>query len=243
MKRYFVMGDIHGSYRALKEVLEKVNFDYENDVLIQLGDIADGWSETFECVEELMRIKNLIAIRGNHDQWFFDWFMTGHSNKVWEMHGGKATKDSYINNFGLTDHRHKMFWTQQIPYYNTLIDGKNCLFTHGGFNRHETLEEQEDFIFAWDRDLWMAALSHSRMEYGAQLKHNFRMKDSFDKVFIGHTPVQHWGSSLPMTAANITNMDTGCAFKGTLSIMDIITGEVTQSTPSYLLYPDESGRN
>jgi hypothetical protein len=30
---------------------------------------------------------------------------------------------------------------------------KNKLFVHGGFNRHERLEEQGDLLW-WDRDLW-----------------------------------------------------------------------------------------
>ena len=30
------MGDVHGSYKALKQVLEKCNFDYEKDTLISL---------------------------------------------------------------------------------------------------------------------------------------------------------------------------------------------------------------
>ena len=36
------MGDIHGNYRGLLQCLEKSNFDYDNDKLIQLGDVVDG---------------------------------------------------------------------------------------------------------------------------------------------------------------------------------------------------------
>lgn len=71
------MGDIHGAYKALLQCLERSGFDKENDTLIQLGDIADGWSEVYECVEELLSIKNLISIRGNHDMWFKKYLETG----------------------------------------------------------------------------------------------------------------------------------------------------------------------
>ena len=40
--RTFVMGDIHGAYNALLQCLKRSGFDYENDQLIQLGDVADG---------------------------------------------------------------------------------------------------------------------------------------------------------------------------------------------------------
>lgn len=55
--RTFAMGDIHGAHKALVQCLERCNFNNEIDTLIQLGDVADGWSETYECVEELLKIK------------------------------------------------------------------------------------------------------------------------------------------------------------------------------------------
>jgi len=66
----FVVGDIHGNYKALLQVLERSGFNKEEDMLISLGDIADGWSQVSECVTELLKIKNLIVIRGNHVLWF-----------------------------------------------------------------------------------------------------------------------------------------------------------------------------
>ena len=42
MSRTFTIGDLHGRVEALKEVLQKSNFDYEHDTLIVLGDIVDG---------------------------------------------------------------------------------------------------------------------------------------------------------------------------------------------------------
>ncbi len=41
--RTFVLGDVHGAARALKQVLERSSFDYSADRLVCLGDVADGW--------------------------------------------------------------------------------------------------------------------------------------------------------------------------------------------------------
>ncbi len=60
------MGDIHGAYQALVQCIERSGLDREHDTLIQLGDITDGFSEVYECAETLLKIKNLIAIKGNH---------------------------------------------------------------------------------------------------------------------------------------------------------------------------------
>jgi len=42
MAKRYVIGDIHGAYKALIQVLNKVGFDYDNDELIGLGDVCDG---------------------------------------------------------------------------------------------------------------------------------------------------------------------------------------------------------
>lgn len=39
--RTLVMGDSHGGYRAIRQVLERAHFDFEKDTLICLGDVAD----------------------------------------------------------------------------------------------------------------------------------------------------------------------------------------------------------
>ncbi len=49
MGKTFVIGDIHGAYRALRQCLERSTFDFEKDRLICLGDVCDGWPETKAC--------------------------------------------------------------------------------------------------------------------------------------------------------------------------------------------------
>ena len=46
-----------------------------------------------------------------------------------------------------------------------------------------------------------------------------------------------------MKAINVWNVDTGAAFKGKLSAMDLETKEMFQSETVYTLYPNELGRN
>lgn len=66
MKTY-VLGDPHGGFKALKQCLKRCKFNYKKDTLICLGDIVDGWTESKQCVDELLKIKNLILVIGNHD--------------------------------------------------------------------------------------------------------------------------------------------------------------------------------
>ena len=246
--RTFVMGDIHGGYKALLQCLERSNFDYNNDTLIQLGDVADGWSEVYECVEELLKIKNLIAIRGNHDDWFREWIKTGQHPCSWNQ-GGYGTLSSYCEQYNkllwgadrqgyittLTDldvspTHVNFFLSKQQPYY---VDTQNRLFVHGGFNRHFPIDDvvynRED-ILMWDRDLWYAALSYGKIEKDDMLvRPPFKTHNKFNEIFIGHTSTENWKTDKPMISANIWNLDTGGGFKGKLTIMDVETKEYWQS--------------
>ena len=62
----YCLGDCHGGYRALVQVLERSEFNKKTDQLIILGDVVDGWPQTVETINELLTIKNIIPIMGNH---------------------------------------------------------------------------------------------------------------------------------------------------------------------------------
>lgn len=273
MSRTFVIGDLHGANRALVQVLERANFDFKNDTLVQLGDVADGWPEVAQCVDTLLKCKNLISIKGNHDDWFLEWLSRGEHPCHW-LQGGEGTLRSYcervdkqyygkmggyISDLTFIDIplEHQEFWKNQKLYF---IDSDNNLFVHGGFNRHHTLAEieiEEPFQFYWDRDLWLAALSYESSEK----KYPFKIKEELNEIYIGHTPTTNWSSydgvpregilqaigkkpiTVPMHAANIWNMDTGGGFKGKVSLMDIETKELFQSDLVSDLYVGERGRN
>ena len=254
--RTFVMGDIHGAHKALVQCLERSGFNKEIDTLIQLGDIVDGWDEVYDCVKELLSIKNLVPIKGNHDNWFLQWLNTGVNPVQWE-HGGYETLKSYcektkryffihngvksdLNPFDIPESHIDLFRFRQLNYYK---DNKNRLFIHGGFNRHLKLQDQQYNVFYWDRDLWNSAMNWERMSEYARNNYKFKTKENFSTIFLGHTSTIRWGTSKPIKAANIWNLDTGAGFKGKLTIMDVDTEEYWQSDNVYSLYNDQKGRN
>ena len=259
MSRTLVVGDLHGNFKGFKQALRRCNFNNDIDTLISLGDVVDGHSESFEVVEELLKIKNLIAVKGNHDDWFNQWIETGINPSNWQQ-GQKATGLSYLkhsrpnepwytyNKFGATQSilsndipdQHINFFANQLHYYED--NERDMLFVHGGFNRHFPLNEQGDILW-WDRDLWSQALSYESMGVGPlDKKPIFKMVDEFKEIFIGHTSTQFWKEDTPMHAANIWNLDTGGGWFGKISIMDIDTKEFWQSDDGKSLYPEFKGR-
>ncbi len=251
--RVLVMGDIHGAHRALVQCLERSGFDREQDMLIQLGDVTDSFAEVYDCVETLLQIKNLIAIKGNHDDWFTEFIRTGYHPADWTA-GGTGTAKSYLRLTGreklvkktmsgfktALDSQdippaHREFFERQQLFY---IDAENNCFVHAGFNRHLPFSRQKPEVFFWDRDLWSSALAvHTRHKPGNEGK-PFYKGTAFHEVFIGHTPTLNWNTDKPMHALNIWNLDTGAGHTGRLTVMDIRTKEYWQSDPVTELYAE-----
>jgi serine/threonine protein phosphatase 1 len=242
MKRTFVIGDIHGGLKALKQVLEKASVTKE-DTLIFLGDYVDGWSESAQVISLLIDLHNeqeCIFIKGNHDVWCEDWLRTGKAESKWLMHGGQATRDSY-DNVSEYDKRMHLHFLERMPLY--YVDASNRLFIHAGFtSMHGPEQEFYDTNFTWDRTLWEMAITMDKRIKKDSLLFPKRLK-LYHEIYIGHTPTLYYDVDIPMQGCNVWNVDTGAAFKGKLSIMNVDTKEYWQSEEVWELYKGELGRN
>jgi serine/threonine protein phosphatase 1 len=67
---YFV-GDIHGRFDELMDALDRVDFNFETDRLISVGDLVDRGDQS-EKVVGLIDQPWFYAVRGNHDQFILD---------------------------------------------------------------------------------------------------------------------------------------------------------------------------
>ena len=223
--RTFAIGDIHGAHKALLQCLERSGFDYEKDRLVVLGDIVDGWPETPQCIEELLKIENLIIVMGNHDKWVDHWFKLGATLDIWTSQGGQATVEAYRIRPDLLEKHHDFF--KQAHYY--FVDEENCLYIHGGFRPYLSIEEQSPEVLMWDRDLAIDAMR------GPVFIQKYR------EVFLGHTTTERV-SMKPVISGNVILLDQGAGWGGKLSIMNVETKEFWQSDIVKNLYPGIKGR-
>lgn len=227
--RTFAIGDIHGRHKALLEVLKKSRFDYQKDKLIILGDICDGGHDTYDVIEELLKIKNQVYILGNHDLWAMDYFHAGWSGNIWIQQGGSATLQSYgakVNENGMVVDEAEVDATYfNIPkthkdFFNT---GKlyhienNMLFIHGGIDPTKPIDFQTKQTLIWDRSIIQYAMR--------------RKVQTWDKIFIGHTTTEcvDKGCLTPIKLNNLIMLDTGAGWNGKLTIMDVNTEKYWQS--------------
>ena len=237
-----VIGDIHGGLKALVQVLERAAVQ-ATDELIFLGDYTDGWSESAQVIEYLINLsakQTCTFIKGNHDAWCEDWLRTGHADKTWIFHGGQATVKSYVNADNLTKQKHLNFFEKMRLYK---IDDQNRLFIHAGFtSMHGPQKEFHSSNFSWDRTLWEMAITLDKTIDKESVLYPKRLK-LFSEIYIGHTPTLYFNETIPMNGCNVWNIDTGAAFTGKLSVMDIGTKIFWQSDPVKNFYPGEMGRN
>jgi serine/threonine protein phosphatase 1 len=243
MKRTFAIGDIHGGLKALLQVLNKTEVT-EEDTLIFMGDYVDGWSESAQVVQFLIDLSkkiNCIFIKGNHDVWCENWLKDATDvNPSWFMHGGKETIESY-ETFSVSEKENHLQFFKNAKMYH--LDDKNRLFLHAGFtSMHGVEKETFTHKFCTDRTLWEMALV---MDKKIDLEHHLfpkRLKH-YKEIYIGHTPTTNYEKSRPMNAINVWNVDTGAAFKGKITAMNIDTKAYFQSDDLPGLYPNEKGRN
>lgn len=245
MSRTLVIGDIHGGLKAIEQVLYRAKVTLK-DTLIFLGDYVDGWSQSPEVLDFLMDLsekQNCVFIKGNHDELLLDWLQNNHEHlneEMWFKHGGKATVDAYLNVSNPTKQKHIQFLKSLQNYY---LDEQNRLFVHAGFtNMNGVKLEFFPKLLYWDRTLWEVAscldetIDKNSEWYPKRLK-------IYSEIYIGHSPISKTEKVAPLFKNSVWNLDTGAAFKGALTIMDIDSKEFWQSEVLPNLYPNELGRN
>jgi serine/threonine protein phosphatase 1 len=240
--RTIAIGDIHGGLKGLVQLLNKLEIKDE-DHLVFMGDYVDGWSEAaqvVQCLIDLSKKIDCIFIKGNHDVWCENWLKTDEVNATWYIHGGKETMESYANFTAEEKNEHILFFENLKMYH---LDNENRLFLHAGFTSMHGVEKEVHLpTLYFDRTLWEMALAMDKnldttsYVYPKRLTH-------YKEIYIGHTPTTNFKCDTPMNAVNVWNVDTGAAFKGRITGMDIDTKTFLQSDPVYSLYPDEKGRN
>lgn len=242
MSNTFVIGDIHGGLIALKQALRRAKIT-KKDRLIFLGDYVDGWNDSARLIDYLIELDatySCVFMQGNHEEMVLKWLRYEEDNELWRFHGGQSTVDVYKALSREVKDRHIAFFNSLREFY---IDDQNRLFVHAGFTNPKGVEfEFFRPLFWWDRTLWETAMAMDEKLLESDVRYPLRFK-LYKEIFIGHTPVTRFGSNIPMNCANVWNIDTGAAFNGKVTVMNVNTKEYWQSDIVQELYPEEKGRN
>ena len=64
--KVYAVGDIHGCYNLLMNRLNEIGFNFENDLLVAVGDLVDRGIQNEECIN-LIDEPWFTSVKGNHE--------------------------------------------------------------------------------------------------------------------------------------------------------------------------------
>lgn len=170
-----MLSDLHGCYDKFIKLLDKIEFK-DNDELYILGDVLDRGDKPLEILDYIMSHKNIILLKGNHEQMCIDFY---ENNDIsWHFNGGQRTYYKILNRDSAYQENLRKF-LKNLTYIK-VID--KFILVHAGlqFSNDSDNLSLKDFVKTQKEDdcLW------DRSNIGNERKY----KDY--TVICGHTPVQ-----------------------------------------------------
>ncbi|MDQ3665375.1 MAG: metallophosphoesterase [Acidobacteriota bacterium] len=209
--RTIVVGDIHGCYDELMDLLEQLNFG-ASDRIVSVGDLITKGPKNREVLELFMTDSRFATVIGNHDLAL---------RRHWsgeEIELKSTQKDTHKE---LKDDRDRF-----IPYLNSLpfmIDLGSHLVVHAGLRPNVELNSQTTEDLTQIRSLGEDRESKDGTPW-------YDVYDGEKVVLFGH-----WPAPEPRRGKMALGLDTGCVYGHQLTAYTIETGEMT-FVPARLAY-------
>ena len=212
--RTIVVGDIHGCYDELTQLLEKVNFG-EDDRVVAVGDLITKGPKNREVLELFMTDARFSTVIGNHDlalrrKWNGEKIKLKPSQKATHKEL-KREKEVYVS------------FLNKLPF---TIDLDTHLVVHAGLRPNVELYSQTTDDMTRLRSLGKDLESRNGTPW-------YDVYDGDKVVIFGH-----WPSPEPRRGKKAIGLDTGCVYGHNLTAYIIETDEFV-SVPAHRAY-DES---
>ena len=219
-RRILAVGDIHGHFEKFRSAYEKAKVDASDDLLVFLGDYIDrgpSVRRTLEFVMKLAEEKNVVLLRGNHEQMMLDYFFGGATGEGWLMNGGRETMAELLawEKEAPGTIARVLAFLRELPLSHTVEqEGERYFFAHAGVRPGVAFEEQRSNDLLWIREEFYE-------HYAGD-----------DIVVAGHTPTLFLdGRGTPLFLnKRIILADTGSYFpEGHVSIVDVLSRRFWQN--------------
>lgn len=196
--RIFAVGDIHGCYDKLRELMEIIDIDFNADSLVFMGDYIDRGSHSYEVIRYLMGLKehhsNVCFLKGNHEL-MLENYLSDIDRTTFLVNGGRHTLKSYRDHGGEGSYPipadHLDFLGSLSLYHET----DRYIFVHAGLSAEIPLNMQGSEELLWVREKFVLS------------DHDFGKR-----VIFGHTPF-----SEPLVTRNKIGIDTGAVYGNRLT--------------------------
>ena len=137
-----VIGDVHGCYYTLKQLVERIKNKYPDINIYCVGDLVDRGNNSFEVIEFVVAEKIQFTI-GNHDFMFYSNMRDPFSlmAKSWNYNGAETTLSSYKDKLNRMDDHLDLIINS--PLFFNLDD---CFISHAGISKSLKDKLPENFI-------------------------------------------------------------------------------------------------
>lgn len=192
----WIVGDIHGNFSKLTDLLIERKFDFDNDRLFCTGDLVDRGPESHLALDWLA-YPWFHTVKGNHEEMAISYGGGGGPRE------GSSSDWIYIANGGqwfidLTREQRKPFVQtfKDLPFRIQILDAEgnpDVGIVHAQAPM-DWLEPDTNFTMTWER---------FRVQYK-----DLGGTKNIRKVYLGHTPLR-----TRMELGNNIYIDTGACFK------------------------------
>ncbi len=194
--KVFFVGDVHGCFNELQQLLEKAGYDSRQHRLILLGDLINKGPDSFKVLSWARARKQVETLIGNHELKFIQAIekqfpLPGALEKLKMEMGGKI--------------REWIAWIKTWPVY---IEEDDFLAVHGGVvpDQHPCQSKVEHLVNIryWDRE------GQNMQDPSFPAWHELYTKP---KLVV----YAHWAKQGLKVKENSIGLDTGCVYGGHLT--------------------------
>ena len=198
--RDYVVGDIHGMFRQLEELLDNVKFVPERDRLFSVGDLVDRGPDSKEAMRWLA-YPWFHACRGNHEQFAIDStdqealdFWVRYNGGEWWLELSPDDQQTFRKAF------------LEMPLAMEVETGAGVVgIVHADIPPMLSWERFTNLLRSGHQEVTLYALFSRDRIHGTRSRKP--VEGDIDRIYCGHTPVR-----TPVRVDNVIYIDTGACY-------------------------------
>ncbi len=235
--KYDVIGDVHGCYQELVELVKALGYTWNSNGALQhpderklvfLGDLTDRGPNSvavIQLVHRLFQQKAAYYTPGNHCDKLYRYFIGRNVKIANGLETTVAELEALDEKAYQAIRKQFMELVERSPLY-LMLEQKKLIIAHAGIKRKwigKANKKVKTFVLYGD-------ITGEKDENGLPIRRDWAKKEKGDSwIVYGHTPTR-----VPRIINRTINIDTGCVFGGALTAFrypELSTASVPSKQP------------
>ena len=209
--RLFVVGDLHGCYELLMNQLTNLQFNFEQDLLVSVGDLVDRGPDSLKCLN-LIDAPWFKAVLGNHEEMCLQSHVDHSMARLHAQHGGEW--------FYALSIEHQQQLIEKLKTVPVVLEiefkNKKYGFVHADIDVNDWSKFKSAIQLQHGKTREIALWGRSRIYNRYGLFSKFKTVQGIEQIFLGHTIVKE-----VTQRDNCLYIDTGAYLGHPLTIIEI----------------------